>query len=316
VLTNHGVQQATRLGQHFAASAVQFTHIFSSQLQRAVRTAELVRNAQPVIKDEEGKVVAPIVAQINELAEQDFGSYEGVSFLARQPGSKMSGKDAHRAIHKDDPGFVDMEARESMVQRVDVFLDGHLMPVVQAVATTPLCIAIVSHGITLSVLWRRLLHRMPPRSVSVHPEVSAKYTGIDLGRIGGWSNTGYLELEITYTELPQSLVIAKAAPTDTKDELAEAKDEAQASTSDSARTTSPVSKIARTEADDASADVSAQVTKAATKKTFVGWNVAVHAVNSRAHLTYLKRTGGGVGSARHDDKQKSIDTFFKKRKKE
>jgi hypothetical protein len=47
---------------------------------------------------------------------------------------------------------------------------------------------------------------------------------------------------------------------------------------------------------------------------FEGWTITVNAVNSRLHLQGLKRTGGGVGSARHDDKQQGIETFFKKRK--
>ena len=315
-LTNHGVQQATRLGQHFAAADVQFTHIFSSQLKRAVKTAELVRVAQPVHKNGAGDVVAPITAQITELAEQDFGSYEGVSFLARQPGSKVSGKDSHRALHKDDPDFVDVESRDSMIRRLDVFLDNHLVPIIQAVATTPLCVAVVSHGITLSVLWRRLLNRMPPRSVSVHPEVLAKYSGIDLERIGGWGNTGYLELDITYSVLTTSVPVdpplrPEAGPSSTTNGPA------------LKGTEDPISATTPTRTSPLPPDVPLSTSKSSpmspTKvgsNRFVGWTVLVCAVNSREHLVGLKRTGGGVGSSRHDDKQKSIDTFFKRRKVE
>jgi broad specificity phosphatase PhoE len=281
-----------------------------------VKTAELVRAAQPIIKDEDGAAVAPIVAQINELAEQDFGSYEGVSFLARQPGSKVSGKEAHRAIHKDDPGFVDMEPRESMIRRVDVFLDDYLMPVVQAVATSPVSVAIVSHGITLSVLWRRLLHRLPPRSVSLHPEVLSRYTGIDLGRIGGWSNTGYLDLEIAYTVIAQMASPAGQA-LDNSLVSTEANTQPQIVTSNSPLRTSDSTDLEQDIThNNAAFDTSSETTKTVARDVFVGWTVTVHAVNSRAHLTGLKRTGGGVGSARFDDKQKSIDTFFKRRKVE
>lgn len=281
-----------------------------------MKTAELVRAAQPIIKDEDGVVVMPVVAQINELAEQDFGSYEGVSFLARQPGSKVSGKEAHRTVHKDDPGFVDMESRESMTRRVDVFLDDYLMPVVQAIATSPVSVAIVSHGITLSVLWRRLLHRLPPRSVSLHPEVSSRYTGIDLERIGGWSNTGYLELEIAYTVITQ-MASPAGQPLGNSLVSTEANTQPQIVTLDSSPNTSDPAVFEQDFAhDDSTINTTSETTKIVARHVFVGWTVAVHAVNSRAHLTGLKRTGGGVGSARFDDKQKSIDTFFKRRKVE
>lgn len=314
-LTNHGVQQATRLGQHFATTAVQLTHVFSSQLKRAVKTAELVRAAQPVAKDDNGGDMKPVVAQVKELAEQDFGSLEGVSFMARQPGSKVSGKDTHRTLHKDDPDFVDVESKDSMIRRVDVFLDEHLLPIVQSTATTSLCVAVVSHGITLSYLWRRLLHRMPARSVTVHPEVASKYSGIDLERIGGWSNTGYLELDISYTAVvtaatsqttPVSIVPGNTPP---KDDLKNVKvpisppplqSASEASVIEASPKTDTVPKAAATPANN----------------TFVGWTIAVCAVNSKQHLVGLKRTGGGVGSSRHDDKQKTIETFFKRRKLE
>ena len=268
-----------------------------------------MRLAQPQFKNEDGDVVAPIVAQVKELAEQNFGSYEGVSFLARQPGSKMSGKDAHRTLHKDDPDFVDVESRESMVKRVDLFLDNHLVPIVQAVATTPLCVAVVSHGITLSVLWRRFLHRMPSRSVSVHPEVMAKYSGIDLERIGGWGNTGYLELDVTYVISTKVGTFPKAASKESgipEEKLAEAHGDSSAvpSTVRISSTDNSIAESTSTPASPARAVI----------QTFVGWTILVRAVNSREHLVGLKRTGGGVGSSRHDDKQKSIDTFFKRRK--
>jgi phage baseplate assembly protein gpV len=47
-----------------------------------------------------------------------------------------------------------------------------------------------------------------------------------------------------------------------------------------------------------------------------GWNTTILAINGKDHLKGLKRTGGGVGSSRHDTSQKSIETFFKRRKVE
>ncbi|KAK5133389.1 hypothetical protein LTR16_009660, partial [Cryomyces antarcticus] len=143
-LTNHGFQQAQRLGQHFNAASVKFTHIFSSHLQRAFKTGEAIRAAQadfstptglediaadaekPLVGEEGLKVI-----QLPLLVEQDFGYYEGKPFYARSKGSGTSGKDAHHEEHKNDPGFVDVESKESMAKRSDIFLDEHLLPLLQ-----------------------------------------------------------------------------------------------------------------------------------------------------------------------------------------
>ncbi|KIW01236.1 uncharacterized protein PV09_07279 [Verruconis gallopava] len=281
-LTNHGVQQATRLGQHFAASDVRFTHILSSQLRRAVKTAELVRAAQPEVRDARNNVVSPVVMQLSELAEQDFGSYEGVSFLARQSPNKASGKGPQRTVDKNDPGFVDMESKESMQRRADAFLEQHLVPLVRKEAAMSPTVAVVSHGVILSVLWRRLRSRLPSGSVTLHPEVVTKYGPVDVEKLGGWSNTGYLEMNISYKPMPISV------PGTMTSESAKAKETMSALAAD----------------------------RPVTSNALEGWSVTVCAVNSRHHLVGLKRTGGGVGSAPHDDKQQRIDAFVKRRKVE
>jgi broad specificity phosphatase PhoE len=312
------VQQATRLGQHFASSAVHFTHIFSSQLKRAVKTAELVRTAQPVVKDEHGVTIVPVVAQITELAEKDFGSYEGVPFLARPPGSKVSGKDAHRALHKDDPGFVDSESNDSMICRVDVFIDTYLAPIVQDQATPSLCVAVVSHGITLSVLWKRILARLTPKSVTTRPDLSAAQTkAVDTDQLPRWSNTGYLELIISYSPVAIShdATAQGSAPLcpDEQDQQATRSVDAPQSLQLTSEVIVSAEKV-HNAAESAENAIAIGLKPHTTTTILYGWSVQVCAVNSTIHLLGLKRTGGGVGSSRHDDKQKSIDTFFKRRK--
>ena len=44
----------------------------------------------------------------------------------------------------------------------------------------------------------------------------------------------------------------------------------------------------------------------------VDWKMTVRAINCRDHLNNLKRTGGGVGSATYDARQKNLEGFFKK----
>ena len=44
------------------------------------------------------------------------------------------------------------------------------------------------------------------------------------------------------------------------------------------------------------------------------FTIFVKTVNNRDHLLGLKRTGGGVGSSKFDDGQKTMESFFKKRR--
>jgi len=43
-------------------------------------------------------------------------------------------------------------------------------------------------------------------------------------------------------------------------------------------------------------------------------SLVVKAVNSQEHLKGLKKTRGGIGSLKHDSNQKTVDSFFKKRR--
>ncbi|TLD37073.1 phosphoglycerate mutase-like protein [Venturia nashicola] len=298
-LTNHGYLQATRLGEYFKSEAVKFTHIFSSQLKRAVKTARLIREAQPTSIE---------IRQTPLIMEQDFGFYEGKHVFARpQKGNPVSGKEAHRTLHKDDEGFVDIESKEAVALRADAFLNEHLLPVMEENNA----IAVVSHGIMLSALWRRLLQRLPAKSVMIHPEVIAVHGQLDLERPGGWSNTGYLELDMSLSascvtagplpapinaiveaNLPEEEIVALAPP------FAADKSTVGESSSGSGTRCVPIAKSTSSD------------------QSFTAWTTMIRAVNHKAHLNNLKRTRGGVGSSRHDEKQKSINSFFKKQKRE
>lgn len=303
-LTNHGHEQANRLGQHFAKNDVRFTHIFSSPLSRAAQTADAIRSAQ---KAEEGSDELHRALQVTtapELIEQDFGYYEGKSFQARSD-PKRSGREAHRDQHKDDPGFKDVESKESMNSRADQFLDTYLMPLITTNSSQTLVVAIVSHGMLLSHLWRRLLLRLPPKSVSVDPEVTAARGSIILQHLGGWGNTGYLELALT-----------RAAKEQVRQNLDVPEPEPEPEPSDNSSTTmaEPVAAVASEE--DVSAAVADQ--KASTPSTepqiLTGWTTLVRAIDRKDHLTGLKRQRGGIGSSAHDKGQKKLDGFFKRQR--
>lgn len=175
-LTTHGVLQARRLAEHLAqrlpATSV---HYFSSDLQRAVRTAEAIRAAAC------GKDGAVVVQQLVELREKDFGTGEGERF--------GTGKD------KPHEGA---ESAESMKARVDTFLDKHLLPVLSPRSED--AVVIVAHGILLSILFKRLCEHLSSGAFTVAPEVqraSNPYPAGGVPVLPSWSNTGYLEAVVT-----------------------------------------------------------------------------------------------------------------------
>lgn len=298
------MQQANRLGQAFVKAGLRFTHIFSSDLSRAFRTAQAIRDATDAQHEAENP--APSIVQAPDLREQDFGYYEGQPFYARNPESSKSGKETHREQHKDESGFQDVESKESMAKRADSFLDQHLRPSLGGVGQErSLTIAIVSHGMLLSSLWKCLLRSQLPNTVTLNPELVATGRPTSLEHLGGWSNTGYLEVELRPRETGpfdsnESPATKSAALQEAKTSL----DEAQAS----GETQKGPVEIGPERPMDAGAAERSQL-HAAQK-----FNMLIRTINGKEHLQGLKRTGGGVGSSKYDEGQKSIESFFKKRK--
>ncbi|KAF1808882.1 phosphoglycerate mutase-like protein [Eremomyces bilateralis CBS 781.70] len=262
-LTNHGFQQATRLGQHLHSQGVKFSRVFSSDLQRAVKTAEQVLKPHAEQDD-----VVPHT-KVALIREQDFGSFEGATFLprAKAPGIPLAHEvDANAAYH------VPMESIDSMERRVDEFLADHLISAVHGTERLEnQSIAVVSHGITLSVMWGRLLARfLPTKSVAFHQDLSSLRSPPSLEGLGNWSNTGYLELDLFRG--PETVLrgLKEPAPDTDTEVVAETTVVMQ---QDKEKSESVV-------------------------LTLDGWTTTIRVVNGRDHLTGLKRTRGGVGSSR------------------
>ncbi|KAI9820750.1 MAG: hypothetical protein M1827_005120 [Pycnora praestabilis] len=278
-LTNHGILQANRLGQHFASSGLRFTKIFSSNLQRAFKTAEAIKLAQLDVQvskppSDSREIHAVEMTRLPILREQDFGFYEGKPFYARSRESKKTGKEAHHDLHKNDPGFQDVESKEAMTVRMNSFLNEHLLPLLRAEAPrSENVVAIVSHGIILSTLWRCLLRRFAPRTVSLIPGLLVE--GMSLEHLGGWSNTGYLELDINHLDINLQIV--------------------EPSTTELAVVEKPNRYL---HDDDGLAE----------------WRILIKVVNGKDHLKGVKRARGGIGSSKFDEGQKTIESFFKKQK--
>ena len=278
-----------------------------------MNTAGKIREAQitPASDGSAAKTV-PDVLQLPVLMEQDFGSMEGEKFHDRTREWEVS-----RKWNKDNSGFVRMESKDTMAHRADFFLNEHLMPLLDDTSKDmhPV-VAIVSHGIFLSMLWKRLLLQLPSKGVMLSPKLELRTTARpSLKHLGGWSNTGYLELHLQRSEaeehspsrcatlLPVSSSSPAEMPTAHKD-LGEVEVPETAS-----------SDILSTASDtDSTTSVVAVPLPASISCITQGWSCTILKINGKDHLQGLKRTGGGVGSARYDASQKSIHAFYKRRR--
>ncbi|KAI3323663.1 phosphoglycerate mutase-like protein [Xylariaceae sp. AK1471] len=231
-LTNHGVLQAQRLGEHIASRSTTLGpihRIFASNLQRAYRTAEAIADA---CRHQDGDSTLSVtfdVTRVDELREKDFGSSEGKKF-----GTKENDNDS--------------ESPESMRLRIDRFLDHHLGPIVDLFIAGNAVIVVVAHGIILNVLLKALLSRYPPKSTS--PQFIGERPGSEY--LAAWSNTGVLQARL---ELSANDALSQLPST----------------------------------------------------KTI---HMVVEHTNNVVHLQGLKKTRGGIGSAKFDSRQRTVDSFF------
>ena len=174
-------------------------------------------------------------------------------------------------------GFKNVETKASMSLRADRFLDEYLVPIIRKANTIrEQEVAVVAHGMILASLWKCLLRRFALHSVGLGQGVNLGNGDITtFEHLGAWSNTGFLELNIQ----PQIFDGKSAGIT-----------EILATDVHNPRLVDPRSHA-----------------------VLYDYKMAVRAVNCKEHLKGLKRTGGNIGSSKHDESQKSIDTFFKKK---
>ncbi|KAI4718781.1 phosphoglycerate mutase-like protein [Aureobasidium sp. EXF-10727] len=316
-LTNHGAEQARRLSDFLADNRPPLTRIFSSTLQRAYKTASIVAAKQST-KD-------LTVSTVPYLIERDFGYYEGKNNRVR--------KGPHREEHKKEAGYVEEESKDNLAVRADLFLDHHLLPMLHDEAdfggAAEHVVAIVSHGILLSSLWRRLLLRLGPKSVKVSPSVVASRGQVVLAHLGGWSNTGFLELSIQDLDPRASpdLDIVLPAVIPSSHAIAVTADSSSRIEPD---TTSPPHLVTEssepemlTDQPDVVGDVSVpkdaidpESVERESPRLLEGYRTTILVVDGQQHLQGLKRQRGGIGRAEHDDKQQSMTAFFKRARKD
>ncbi|PSK40066.1 2,3-bisphosphoglycerate-dependent phosphoglycerate mutase [Elsinoe australis] len=333
-LTNHGILQARQLGDCLKQSRCFIRLILASPLQRARRTAEAILDAQSKTQHASaaGCTTSPDqrstrLVKTPLIIEQDFGFYEGKPFYARSADSQRTGKAAHYDKHKQDPGFQDVETAESMAKRCDKFLDEFLLPAVHEDCVEDTGVAVVAHGIILSHLWRRFLLRLSKRSITIAPEVTAAKGQIILEHLGGWSNTGFLEVQLLRKKLvggnsmqAAASVTAQAARQDQlgADSISAPDDNAALAqvqaVPGSPLLASPVPTSTEAVADPTIPDLDSQ-SMPPPQKTLCDYDITILTVNGQEHLKGVKRARGGIGSAKFDEGQKSLHSFFKRAKK-
>ncbi|RKF66035.1 putative phosphatase [Golovinomyces cichoracearum] len=185
-LTNHGMVQARKLGRFLYLTETRIERIFSSDLQRAYLTAQAICESQKIPP-------APVV-RLALLREKSFGRLERtkISKVGTILQSNLSDLGPSRGPTEMSH---DPESTLSMRFRAESFINNHLVPSLQMVQEDA-TIAVVSHGIFLSHLWRELLKRFTHDKICVSPTLS-KSMDTSLDSITTWYNTAYLELCIT-----------------------------------------------------------------------------------------------------------------------
>jgi hypothetical protein len=154
-------------------------------------TAKAIEDAQ---KSKHADVGDTTVVQLELLREQDFGSFECMPWSSQR--SKIT---TDRLPRLGDAGFRPKETSEAMARRANIFLDEYILPQLAIDHEQEGIVALVSHGLILAVLWKSLLARFGPETVSLETEIGSKAGSRPLEYLPGWSNTGYVELHMVKT---------------------------------------------------------------------------------------------------------------------
>jgi Histidine phosphatase superfamily (branch 1) len=223
-------------------------------------TAEQIRNGQC-----EPNRSALTVIPVQELQEQDFGLFEGVSY---------------HEYSQRNPRHAGVETVESMSRRSNAFIKESILPLFDN-RSSPV-VAIVSHGRMLQTLWPQILSMINPTSVVCDQQLLVDSRSIDHSQIGAWSNTGFIEVTFSRPLVAQpSYPAILSLPVTTVEAEAE---------------------YSRLQTDD--------VNSGAVIPKPVSYTAFITAINGRDHLVGLTRAKGGLGSARYDSRQGTLDRFF------
>lgn len=333
-LSSHGVNQARRLGEHLASRRPELgpvVHVFSSDLQRALDTAQEVVAAQgpaappvPVLSSSlspggpspncgsssSSYRRRPDLVPLALLREKDFGSREGLPYGKRAPSHRSASAGHHHspgnaASHRSPsaghrsvgiaaavaaarpPGYMDSETQEQMMARMECFAQAYLLPLLSRLtdgegARRRQTVVVVAHGIILNVLTRVLLSDVSASEYTRLFGTPAGEAGILNARMPPragefavpWGNTGYLEA-----------VVVRVPPL-------------------------PASPVSLPRPDRSPSNIAYGDRTRTSRRRRPVLNVRVVSVNNTQHLDGLRKTRGGIGSAKFDSRQRTMDAFL------
>ncbi|KAG6009443.1 hypothetical protein E4U21_002358 [Claviceps maximensis] len=234
-LTAHGMLQTRRLASALLESGLDIRHVLSSPLQRAAKTADAICDAY----NDANPGTTLTATQVSELREKHFGSWEGVKYAPAASGVSR-------------PPQTDAETTEAMKSRSIGFLYQHLWPIISntmELDSKMAGVVVVSHGILLGILTQTLASELARGSSA------ANVAQLSAHRIS-WTNTGYLDIEITRLPLASSTAIPQVP------------------------------------------------------RPWSALRSRLTQVNCTKHLARLHKTRGGIGSAAHDNRQRTLEGFF------
>ncbi|KAL8283206.1 hypothetical protein RQP46_005984 [Phenoliferia psychrophenolica] len=275
-LTNHGFNQAERLGQHF--KDVPITAIYTSDLKRARTTAQAVYDAN------QSNPKPPFTVS-TLLREQYFGKAEGEAWDAGKYSSAGLPWDEHRAFELAP----EAESLNAVGSRADLALRHFLAPHILASSlpgAEPHHVVLVAHGIFLSEMLFSLKRAEDPN-----------YRFL---KSGGYENTAWARVEITPLLTPDEL--AAAASSAVQNPVVEAQPTTAGTGPESPyKSVDAVALPPRHASLPPALHPNDQVPVIKTE---------VIALNQRDHLEGLVRQKGGIGSAKHDEHQKKLKEYF------
>ncbi|KAK6528514.1 hypothetical protein TWF281_009755 [Arthrobotrys megalospora] len=379
-LTSHGVLQTARLATHLGTTIPPITHIFSSPLSRARRTAEAIyeeqkrvrvaqhrsKNAEErekgkdstsdipetaassststdhvkedseLVEYDEEEAGESIVFKIDaDLIEQDFGSYEGETFLTTTPKKNLKKRKRSDSVgsgvgitesspasgsggdSKKRKGDDDIRTGPTTDVEMTAGEEGPLT----GSTDTPLMAAAAPLPEEEEEEEEEFREMETPASIKARADSFVRRYIIPL-------------LPGTPTLLPPSLASSTATTSNDQDSPLETSSPVVAIVSHgmllswlwksfvslfpptSVLATTPVVQKGWYQGKHPGWGNTGYLVVQVLPKGVVskdGMTVVIEGVNEKAHLVGLKRTGGGVGSEKWDDKQTKLDGFFGKK---
>lgn len=193
-----------------------------------------------------------------------------------------------------------------MKKRIERFVDAVFTPTVSQAAFNAGAgsVVIVAHGIILNVLLRALLVRFGPEEIAKLAKPGDASWRSEW--LASWSNTGYLEAELRVTTpvavpastIPVSQIKLVDCLSAVKNSIVEEDGTAPSEDAVVADQPEKASAPATNDLVPIPVSVSSDI------------HLILRTVNCIEHLQGLKKTRGGIGSAGHDEKQKTMDSFF------